>query len=464
MKNRDYITCMQSVLQLIDEGVHVVDREGNSIVYNRSMAQLEKMESRDVLRKPFAKVFKNLTTENSTLLQALETGRSTWKKEQTYMNKDGKQITTMNTTIPVMDDGEVIAAVEIAKNITDIQQMTSTIIELRKEIDTPKKEREKRIRKYKFDDLYGENRDFLKTIALAKRVAETSASCMIYGETGTGKELIAQSIHYASDRAGKPFLAQNCAAVPANLLEGLLFGTSKGGFTGAVDRPGLFEQADEGTLLLDEINSMPMELQGKLLRVLQENYIRRVGGTKDIPVDVRVIATINEPAEDLIAENRLRKDLLYRIAVLQLEIPPLRERRDDIILLAEKFMDKYDEKYGRQAWMISDAAKEKLLSYDYPGNVRELENIIMSAVSMLSPDAHVIEEDDLIINRRKSLPTHDVYTLGEGGLEEYLAKIEREMIENALVSSGGNITKAAENLKIKRQTLQHKIKKYKESK
>lgn len=464
MKNRDYITCMKAVLQLLDEGVHVVDKEGNSIVYNRSMAQLEKMESKDVLRKPFAKVFKNLTTENSTLLRALETGRGTWKKEQTYMNKDGKQITTMNTTIPVIDDGEIIAAVEIAKNITDIQQMTSTIIELRKEIDTPKKDREKRIRKYNFSDLYGENRAFLKTIDLAKRVAETSASCMIYGETGTGKELIAQSIHYASDRADKPFLAQNCAAVPANLLEGLLFGTSKGGFTGAVDRPGLFEQADEGTLLLDEINSMPMELQGKLLRVLQENYIRRVGGTKDIPVDVRIIATINEPAEDLIAENRLRKDLFYRIAVLQLNIPPLRERRDDIVRLAEKFMAKYDEKYGKQAWMISEDAKEKLLSYDYPGNVRELENIMMSAVAMLPAESHVIEEDDLVINRRKSLPAQEVFTLGEGGLEEYLAKIEREMIENALVYSGGNITKAAESLKIKRQTLQHKIKKYKESK
>ena len=463
MKNRDYITCIQSVLQLMDEGVHIVDTEGRSIVYNRAMARLEKMETRDVLRKPFSEVFKDLTPENSTLLQALENRASTWRKEQTYLNKDGKQITTVNTTVPVIVDGELIAAVEIAKNITDIQQMTSTIIELRKEIDTPRKSRDKQIRHYDFSDLYGQNAEFLKTIALAKKASRASASCIIYGETGTGKELIAQSIHFASDRASAPFLAQNCAAVPENLLEGLLFGTSKGGFTGAVDRPGLFEQADGGTLLLDELNSMPPDLQTKLLRVLQEGYIRRVGGTKDIPVDVRIIATVNEDPEELLAQHLIRRDLFYRIAVIRIDIPPLRERKDDIVLLAEKFLEKYNEKYGRTAWLFSERAKEKLLSYDYPGNVRELENIIMSALSMFEPAEHVVGEDDLVINRRKSLPAQNVYNLGDGGLDEYLAKIEREMIENALVSSGGNITKAAENLKIKRQTLQHKIRKYQQN-
>ena len=461
MKNRDYITCVQTVLQLMDEGVHIVDPEGNSVIYNRAMAQLEKMDTKDVLRKPFSEVFKDLTPENSTLLQALQNQTSTWKKEQTYLNKDGKQITTVNTTVPVMADGRVIAAVEIAKNITDLQQMTSTIIELRKEIDTPRKSRDKQIRHYSFSDLYGQNAAFLRTIELAKKAARAPASCIICGETGTGKELIAQSIHYASDRRDAPFLAQNCAAVPENLLESLLFGTSKGGFTGAVDRPGLFEQADGGTLLLDEINSMPLDLQAKLLRVLQEGYIRRVGGRSDIPVDVRIIATINEDPEELLEKGLIRKDLFYRIAVIRIDIPPLRERRDDIVLLAEKFLEKYNEKYGRQAWLFSEKAKEKLLSYDYPGNVRELENIIQSALSMFEPTEHVVGEDDLVINRRKSLPARDVYDLGDGGLDEYLANIEREMIENALVSSGGNITKAAENLKIKRQTLQHKIRKYK---
>lgn len=460
MKSREYQMVLQIILQLLDEGVHVVDPEGNSVIYNKAMAQLEKMDRKDVLRKPFAEVFRNLKAENSTLLQALEHGRSTWRQEQTYLNKDGREITTVNTTVPVLDGERMVAAVEIAKNITDIQRMSDTILELRKEIDDPKRSKQKRIRKYNFSNLLGENREFLQTIAFAKKAARSSASCIIYGETGTGKELIAQSIHFDSARKDKPFLAQNCAAVPSSLLEGILFGTAKGGFTGAVDRAGLFEQADEGTLLLDEINSMPLELQGKLLRVLQENYIRRVGGTRDIPLDVRIIATINEPAEELLASGRLRKDLFYRIAVIQIHIPPLRNRRDDIVPLAEKLIEKYNRKYGKQVWMLAREAKEKLLSYDYPGNVRELENIIMSALSMMDDEEHVLLAEDLIINRRKALPAQDVFTLGDGGLEEYLARIEREMIENALVTSGGNISRAADSLKIKRQTLQHKIKKY----
>jgi arginine utilization regulatory protein len=460
MKSREYQMILQIILQLLDEGVHVVDPEGNSVIYNKAMAQLEKMDRKDVIKKPFTEVFKNLKTENSTLLQALEFKKSTWKQEQTYLNKDGKEITTINTTVPVLDGEKVVAAVEIAKNITDIQRMSDTILELRKEIDDPKKSKQKRIKKYNFSNLYGENKVFQETIQLAKKAALSSASCIIYGETGTGKELIAQSIHFDSNRRDKPFLAQNCAAVPGSLLEGILFGTSKGGFTGAVDRAGLFEQADEGTLLLDEINSMPLELQGKLLRVLQENYTRRVGGTKDIPLDVRIIATINEPAEELLASGILRRDLFYRIAVIQIHIPPLRERKDDIVLLAEKFMDKYNRKFEKQVWMLSDAAKEKLLSYDYPGNVRELENIIMSAMSLMSQEEHVLRDEDLIINRRKTLPAQDVFTLGEGGLDQYLGRIEREMIENALVTNGGNISRAAESLRIKRQTLQHKIRKY----
>ncbi len=460
MKSRDYQMVLQVILQQLDEGVHVVDPEGNSVIYNKAMAQLEKMDRKDVLRKPFAEVFRNMKAENSTLLQALEYGKSTWRQEQTYLNKDGREITTVNTTVPVLDGERVLAAVEIAKNITDIQRMSDTILELRKEIDDPRRSKQKRIQKYNFSNLLGQNRDFLETLTLARKAARSPASCIIYGETGTGKELIAQSIHFDSDRKDKPFLAQNCAAVPASLLEGILFGTAKGGFTGAVDRAGLFEQADEGTLLLDEINSMPLELQGKLLRVLQENYTRRVGGTRDIPLDVRIIATINEPAEELLASGRLRKDLYYRIAVIQLHIPPLRNRRDDIILLAEKFAEKYNKKYGKQVWMLSQAAEDKLLSYDYPGNVRELENIIMSAMSMMDPEEHVLQDEDLVINRRKALPAQDVFTLGAGGLEEYLDRIEREMIENALVTSGGNISRAADSLRIKRQTLQHKIKKY----
>lgn len=459
MKNKEYMAVMQKILHMMDEGVHVVDANGNSVIYNDAMAALEKMRSSDVLRKPFDQVFKNLDQKESTIMQALHFQRETLKKEQTYLNKDGRQITTVNTTIPVMHEGEVISVIEIAKNITDIQQMSHTILELRKEIEEPQKAKERRIRKYSFANLYGQSKCFVDTIEIARKAARNSASVMIYGETGTGKELIAQSIHFDSARKNKPFLAQNCAALPASLLEGILFGTSKGGFTGALDRAGLFEQADGGTLLLDELNSMPIELQGKLLRVLQEDYIRRVGGSKDIPIDVRIIATVNENPETLIERGILRKDLYYRLAIISIDIPSLRERRDDILLLAEKFLDKHNRKQGKQVWMLSDQAKNLLLDYDYPGNVRELENIIMAAISMTEGE-HVLSENYLLLGSGRRTPEHFSYDAKAEGMDDYLQRIEQNLIEDALSVCNRNISKAAEHLKIKRQTLQHKMRKY----
>lgn len=461
MRGKDYLTIMQKILQQVDEGVHVLDDKGNTIIYNESMSHLEKMDTKDVIKKPFKDVFKNLNKDNSTLLKALELRKSTFNKKQTYLNKDGKEITTINTTIPIIIDDEVRAVVEVAKNITKIQEMSHTILELQKEIEKPEKAKSKKIRTYNFKNIIGKSESFMEVINRAMKASNSPASVFIYGETGTGKELIAQSIHFDGARKDKPFIAQNCAALPESLLEGLLFGTSKGGFTGAVDRAGLFEQANGGTLLLDEINSMPYELQAKLLRVLQENYIRRVGGTKDIPIDVRIITTSNERPEYIIANGKIRKDLYYRLNIIQLNIPPLRERRDDIILLAEKFIHKYNESYNKNILVLDDSAKEKLMHYDYPGNVRELENIIMGAMSMVE-DEHVLTGDNLIIEKNHlSTITHNYYNdVGDCGINEYLENLEKEIIKKALEKSDNNVSKSAQILKIKRQTLQHKLKKY----
>lgn len=252
------------------------------------------------------------------------------------------------------------------------------------------------IRQYHFEDIIGNNPCFLDSLNVARKASQSQAAVLIYGETGTGKELVAQSIHFGGNRKDKPFVAQNCSAIPSNLFEGLLFGTVRGAFTGAVDREGLFEQADGGTLLLDEINAMPCELQSKLLRVLQEDYVRRIGGTVDIPVDVRMIATVNERPELLMKGGRLRADLYYRLNIISIDLPPLRDRKDDIPILAGYFMEKYSRRYGKMVQTITDGAKEKLLCYDYPGNVRELENIIMAAISLAGEEEQALTEHHIL--------------------------------------------------------------------
>lgn len=459
MKVREYEYIMQKVLQVVDEGVHVLDSEGNTIIYNDAMARLEKMQRNGVLKRPFKEVFKNISEEESTLLQALYHKKVTLNKQQTYLNRDGKVINAINSTIPVIYDEQVIAAIEVSKDVTDIRRMSNTILDLHKEKLEPEKFKANRIRKYSFNNLIGQNRKFLEVIDTAKKAARSSASVLLYGETGTGKELIAQSIHFDSERKDKPFLAQNCAALPESLLEGILFGTAKGGFTGAIDREGLFEQADGGTLLLDEISAMPYELQGKLLRVLQEDYLRRVGGTEDIPLDVRIIATINERPEDLIKSGKLRKDLYYRLNIISIDLPSLRERKDDILLLANKFVEKSNKRYGKRVSGLSEGAKEKLLHYDYPGNVRELENIIMAAISM-TDDEHILTDKHILINNEDREGSKRAYDFSQFGMDWYLENMEKEMITLALARHSGNISKAAAYLKIKRQTLQHKMKKY----
>jgi len=426
------------------------------------MAVLEKTPREDVIGKSFRKVFAHIPIDESTLTRALYKNTPTINKRQTYLNNYGKEVTTINTTVPVIDQaGKVIAAIEMSKDITDIENLSNEILDMHKEKTELKVIKELKIKKYNFSDLICKNEGFKGIIETAKMAAKSSSSVFIYGETGTGKEIFAQSIHFESDRKDKMFFAQNCAAIPETLLESMLFGTVKGGFTGAMDRQGLFEQASGGTLLLDEINAMPFELQGKLLRVLQEDCIRRIGGSKDIPIDVRIIATVNEQPGELIEKGRLRKDLYYRLNIINLSLPPLRDRKEDIPVLVNEFIRKHNKKLGKEVWMMSESALHLLMTHDFPGNVRELENIIISAVSLAGKE-HVLTEGHIKINSI-NVSGNEKKLMGdikmEDGLDSLLEIIERNLIKEAMLISNGNITKAAEKLKIKRQTLQHKLKK-----
>jgi transcriptional regulator with PAS, ATPase and Fis domain len=303
--------------------------------------------------------------------------------------------------------------------------------------------------KYTFEDIIGFSNILLDCKEKALKASKTSSPILVYGETGTGKELFVQAIHNASVRKNNTFIAQNCAAIPTSLLEAMLFGTVKGSFTGADDRKGLFEIADGGTLYLDEINSMPLELQGKILRILQEGSVRRVGSTMLKEIDVRVIASLNEVPEKLLEERRLRMDLYYRLNVVRIDIPALRFRKEDIPVLIIFFINKFNKKFKASIKGIDDEVMKKLILWNWDGNVRELEHVV-EGIFNLKSEGYIGVNDLNQIGFNNS--NHFI------SLKDKLDTIEREYIIEALIVSGHNVSKAAELLRTPRQTLQSKIK------
>lgn len=459
---------MQNILHHADIGIHVIDNERRTVIYNKVMAQLEGLDTSQVIEKDILDIFPSLNEETSTLIKVLHTGEAILNSTQSYLNFKGQRITTINSTIPLYADERIIGALEIANNITHIKNLSDQLIELQNELSSAKSSKKNlkaKIKRYNFDDIIGEDPSMYLAKKIAKKASDSSSSVLIYGDTGTGKELFAQSIHYGGVRASKPFIAQNCAAIPEALLEGILFGTDKGGFTGAVEREGIFEQANGGTLMLDEINSMSLPLQAKLLRVLQEGYIRRVGGTKDIPVDVRIIATTNEEPSESLKNGTIRKDLYYRLNVIFIQIPPLRERKKDILILSNHFINKYNLLLDKKVEKVSEEVLNSFMEYAWPGNVRELGNVIEGAMNIVGDDEKIFRREDFIssiyIMQDKPLKNAAIFEAKNKPLPNILEDIEKEIIINALNNNQKNISKAAEELGIKRQTLQHKLKKYK---
>ncbi|MFL0269270.1 sigma-54-dependent transcriptional regulator [Candidatus Clostridium radicumherbarum] len=298
----------------------------------------------------------------------------------------------------------------------------------------------------------------LKVIDMIKQIADTRATVMLYGETGTGKELAAETLHNYSSRSHMPFVKVNCAAIPENLLESELFGYEKGAFTGAVLRkPGKFELASGGSIFLDEIGDITLGVQVKLLRILQEKEFERLGGTKTIKVDVRIIAATNKNLEELVKEGSFREDLYYRLNVVPINMPPLRERKEDIPMLALSFLNKSSDISGKAPKSISEEALSKLMAYNWPGNIRELQNIIERCVVITPKSTIGVEDLPLNISRFQELKEADEEI---SKLEEALDDTEKEVILKALKESSGNRTKASEILGISRRSLHRKILKY----
>ncbi len=312
-----------------------------------------------------------------------------------------------------------------------------------------------------FGEMVGASANMRAIYALIEQVASSSASVLITGESGTGKELVARTIHHLSPRKNKQFVAINCSAIPETLMESELFGHEKGAFTGAASRRhGCFELADGGTLFLDEIAEMPALLQAKLLRVLEERTVRRLGGSHEIPVDVRVLAATNRDPSDAVRSGHFREDLLYRLNVITIELPPLRLRKDDIPLLAQHLISQLAERHERPARRMSMAAVEALMSYHWPGNVRELRNVVERAVIICSGES--IERHHLApypLDQRARARSEDTITLPVGTPIE---EVERQMILRTLQKTENNKTRAAELLQISLKTLHNKLRYYRE--
>ena len=449
---------MEAILEMIDEGIHVIDMDGKTIFYNQVAASHDGMNIAEVLGVPLLQAFPELTEHSSTLLRVIQTGKPIYHHEQSYINLHGNKIETLNTTLPIYVDNRLIGAVEIAKDYSSLKELSERLLDIQ---SLDKKEIAKRSVSnstvYTFDDLLTINPDFKQLILQGKKAARSSSSVLVYGESGVGKELFVQSIHYASSRRHSPFIAQNCAALPESLLESLLFGTAKGSYTGAVERQGLFELANGGTLLLDELQSMPIELQAKLLRVLEDGVVRRIGGTKSTVVDVRVITAMNIAPENALDENKFRPDLYYRLNVLSYELPPLRQRQEDILFLANHFLKEFNRKLGRKVEGMDQEVEYFLQEYHWPGNVRELKHTMEYMLN--HTESNWLLLDDLPPFLQKKSGSQDKLL----PLRETLKETESKLITEALFRTNGNVLQASKLLEIPRQTLQYKIQKYRPS-
>lgn len=460
----DIVKIYDEILSKLEEGVQVVNNSGVTIIYNKAMAELESMKVDDVLNKDIKCVLPSCGY-GSTHLEVMKIGQPIEFICQEYLTKDGKKVTASNSTYPIVENGEIVGSIEISKDLTQMKRMSERVLELYSGIDNKKGW-------FNLNDILGQSDAIKDVIEKSVQIAKTTSNVLIVGESGTGKEMFAQGIHNASLRKNKPFVAENCAAIPENLLESTLFGTTKGGFTGAENKEGLLSQANGGTLMLDEINSMPFNLQAKILRVLETGRFRPVGSSKEKKVDIRIIAVTNKDPLALVKEGKFREDLFYRLSVTIIRVPSLCERKDDIELLTEHFIKYYESTFSKSISGVSESVSRFFKKYKWPGNIRELKNVIEGAVCIMQDgeeiqlkhmpyymkDAAKMTDENLftgyiqenikeILNKTKSL-------------ENVVQDVEKVIIRDVLAKSDYNVAKAAEILGVKRQGLQYKIKKY----
>ncbi|MEW5954054.1 MAG: sigma 54-interacting transcriptional regulator [Bacillota bacterium] len=449
---REWKGMLETILDLSSDGIIAVNRDYIITMCNRSFTKFFNKEPEDMLGKHVKDAY-----ENPIFPRAMETG----KAEYGYITTlNGQEI--IANRAPIIKDGQIVGALGyvVFRDIKDLYALMKKIQKLKNQLNYYKDELDKVHRtKYGFDHIIGNNRDFLAVKETARRVANSSSTVLIYAESGAGKELFAHALHTESMRRKGPFIKVNCAAVPENLLESEFFGYQEGAFTGARKggQVGKFELANGGTIFLDEIGDMSAQMQAKLLRVLQEKEVERLGDTTTRKIDVRVVAATNRQLEELIIKGDFREDLYYRINVVTLNIPPLRERLDDLELLADHFIQRFNRQFGQSVSGIISEVLDVFLSHNWPGNVRELENVIERAFNVL--DGSVIQKKHLPLYLQKAGLRLNP-RVSRGGLSELVEEAEKGAILDVLSAVGGNKRKAAQLLGISRAGLYKKLKRY----
>lgn len=470
MYQMDYKLLLESMLTNLKQGMLVVDTNADVIFYNEPVTNIAGIDPKEAIGKNILDIFPDLNPETSTFYYVLKTKKPVIDHVQRYVNYRGDHVTTVTSTMPLMEGDKIIGAFELYRDSSSARELSEKIISLQKELYQKVSDQRELSKSsnaiYTFDDIIGESPVMIELKQKAKKIADSSSPVLVYGETGTGKELLVHAIHNASIiRRNKPFIAQNCAALPKTLLEGIIFGTTEGSFTGAKNKPGLFELANGGTLFLDEINSMDIELQAKLLRVLQDGVVRRLGGEKTLVVDVRIISSTNISPQEAVEKKLLRDDLYYRLNVIPMVIPPLRERKQDIPVLIEFFIKQYNEKLNKNVKQVTPEVMDIFLDYSWPGNVRELKSTIESIMNFMEGDTislkdlHARNNGHFYQSRNRQTPNYNgISELPP--LNEAVENFEKNLILKAIIKGKGNYAKAARLLKVPRQTLHNKIKKY----
>lgn len=426
----------ETIIDSIQAGILTADLDGNLKVVNKYVANMFGYTQEEMKKIKIWNLFEGWEKVKHVILS-----KNNFADEDVFINSRKNKLRFNLSAYPVVDKkGNIRDIVFVFKEVKKVRKLANKIMG-RQAI-------------YTFDKIIGKNEDFLKTVEFAKKVSDSKSTILIMGESGTGKEVFAQAIHNYSNRSEEPFIAMNCGAIPKNLIESELFGYEEGAFTGAKrgGHPGKFEIADGGTIFLDEIGEMPLDMQTRLLRVIEEGTVRRIGGTEEIIVDIRIMAATNKDLEKEVKKGNFRKDLFYRLNVLPLRLPPLRNRKEDIPLLIDYFMNRISKKLNKKMVEIPENYMNYLLEYQWPGNIRELENFIELIINTeyiptgLHKNNAQINKDELDLK-----PKQECYKLEH---------VEKEHIIKVLKMCEGNMTLCAKNLGIGRNTLYRKVKKY----